>query len=206
MGKTPMTWLELINQKLSALKKAGKSASIREVAPEAKAEWTKIKAGTHPDYIQGKAKTYARKHKTQKAKGAKGAKGAKSAKSAKSYSDADVKHILSTLKLCSKCSKQKGGKCDLPQYTGLQPLPNTTQAIAQVEKTGTQVENPDAQVEKTGGGEVAAPTVAAPTVAAPTVAPTPADTTSAQKGGNCGCNLMGGGKKHKHTKKCKSKK
>jgi len=175
MSKTPITWLELINQKLSALKKEGKPASIREVAPEAKAEWTKIKSGTHPKFTQGKAKTHARKHKTNKV-----SKNNKN--NTNTDVDAEVKKILSTLKLCGKCSKQlnklskkqKGGTCTSFAETGPQPQPNTTQQLAIVQP-----------VESASPIATTAETVA-------------------QKGGNCGCGLTGGKKSKKNrTKKNK---
>ena len=217
MGKSPITWLELINQKLSALKKAGKSASIREVAPEAKAEWTKIKAGTHSEYTQGKAQTHARKHKKDKTQ--KMAKGKSTSTNTNEYSDADIKHILSTINLCGKCSKQMnnltkktkktkktkgGGSCNLPQYAGLQPLPSGTLAINQVAKqTGGASTLLKAATEVAPVVAPAATPVVAPAVA-PAVAPVVAPAAPQQKGGNCGCGLFGGGKKH--TKKCKANK
>ena len=188
MSKTPITWLELINQKLSALKKEGKSASIREVAPEAKAEWTKIKAGTHPKFTQGKAKTHARKNKTNKM-----SKNNKNNKNnTNNYVDAEVKKILSTLKLCGKCSKQvnkimkeqKGGSdstCTSFANTGPQPEPNTTQQLAIVDKDVQPIESTS------------------------TIATTAETFTATQKGGSdCGCGLTGGKKsKKQRTKKSK---
>lgn len=187
MSKTPITWLELINQKLSAMKKAGKTASIREVAPEAKAEWTKIKAGTHPDYTQGKAKTHARKHKKDKTQ-----KVSSSKNNSNDDTDAEVKKILATLKLCGKCSKQvnkltkdqKGGACTSFAETGPQPQPNTTQQLAIVEK--------DVQpIESTSTLANAAEAVTL--------------TTATQKGGNCGACSLTGGKKSKKNKSKKNK-
>ena len=61
MSKTPFTWLELIKMKLKEEKDKGNSPSIRDVVPEAKKDWAQIKEGKHPKYIQGKAKTHARK-------------------------------------------------------------------------------------------------------------------------------------------------
>ena len=72
MSKSPITWLELIKEKLNEAKKNGKSPSIGDIMPEAKKEWVQIKNGTHPKYTQGKAKKHARKgnkrakRKTQK--------------------------------------------------------------------------------------------------------------------------------------------
>lgn len=185
MSKKPITWLELINQKLSALKKAGKTASIRDVAPEAKAEWTKIKAGTHPDYTQGKAETHARKHKKDKTQ--------KASKHTTNYSDAEIKKILSTIKLCGKCSKQvnkltknqKGGAestCTSFANTGPQPQPNTTQQLAIVEKDVQPIESTS------------------------TIANTAEAVTTTQTGGNCGsCSLLSGGKKSKKNKTKKTR-
>ena len=62
--KTPITWLELLKEKITELKKtSGKPVSIGDVAGEAKKDWVAIKEGKHPKYIQGKAKSFTRKHK-----------------------------------------------------------------------------------------------------------------------------------------------
>ena len=62
--KTPITWLELLKEKLTELKKStGKSVSIGDVAGEAKKDWVAIKEGKHPKYSQGKAKSFTRKTK-----------------------------------------------------------------------------------------------------------------------------------------------
>ena len=191
MTKTPITWLELINQKLSALKKAGKSASIRDVAPEAKAEWHKIKSGTHPTYIQGKAKTHTRKHHKKDKKDKKDKKTQKV--------DDELKKMLATLKdkLCGKCSKKinkmrggNGSNCNLPQFNGLQPQLNITQ--------GT-VEN----ITKTSGGGAAPQGFESPSILAAQAAPAPAPApASTQKGGNCNtCSMFGGKKKSKAKSK-----
>jgi hypothetical protein len=112
MSKTPITWLELIKQKLSEEKSKGKSPSIGDVTPLAKKEWVQIKEGKHPKYIQGKAKTYARKKgkgegkKTRK-NGKKGDEVVSSpaAASATPSASADLTQLLSELKLCGKCKK-----------------------------------------------------------------------------------------------------
>ena len=53
-----------INSKITELKKtSGKPVSIGDVAGEAKKDWVAIKAGKHPKYSQGKAKSFTRKHK-----------------------------------------------------------------------------------------------------------------------------------------------
>ena len=134
MSKKPITWLELIKLKLSEEKSKGKSPSIGDVTPLAKKEWVQIKEGKHPDYIQGKAKTYARKNKGANKKSRKNAKSASASSSAsaeeaeeeesasssasasasrsrsKSASPAsttmDIKQLLAELKLCGACKKK----------------------------------------------------------------------------------------------------
>ena len=107
MSKSPITWLELIKEKLNEAKKNGKSPSIRDVVPEAKKEWVQVKNGTHPKYIQGKAKTYARKGK-KSAKNAKTKKNSASAKSAPTMDmdmNMNMNDILEKAKVCKKCRK-----------------------------------------------------------------------------------------------------
>jgi len=194
MSKTPITWLELINKKLSELKKAGKTASIRDVAPEAKAEWTKIKAGTHPDYVQGKAKAHARKKKSEKKE--------KDTDTDEEEEHKEMKKLLSTIKLCGKCSKelnkamkkQKGGagtgagagagadsgNCNLYQLNGPQPLVKE----GPIPQSGILNSNDVALSDASTSMKNAAPV---------------------QNGGNCGCSLTGGkkSKKNRHNKKNK---
>ena len=178
MGKTEITWLELINQKMTARKKEGKTASISDVAPEAKAEWVKIKAGTHPDYIQGKAKTHARKNKT---------------KNVSSSTDAEVKKLLSTLKLCGRCSKQlnkvmktqKGGDCNLYQLNGPQPLVK------------------EGPIPQSGILDEVTPSAATSTL---TDTASAADGQNSMKGGDCGCALTGGKKSKKSKRKSRKMK
>ena len=184
MGKTPITWLELINMKLSERKKAGKTASIRDVAPEAKAEWTKIKAGSHPTYIQGKAKTHARKHKKDKKE--KTQKVGKSEKQSNEHSDAEIKKILATLKLCGKCSKQLnklskkqngGDSCTSKAYTGPQPQ------------------------EQPGNANITSQVVPGTESPAASEAFSTLTKSATQNGGNCNSCSLTGGKKTKKSKK-----
>jgi hypothetical protein len=98
MSKKPMTWLELIKQKLSEEKAKGKSPSIGDVTPAAKKEWVQIKEGKHPLYIQGKAQTFARKKK--------GENKTKKASKGKSGGGGDMHDVLHEVKLCSKCKKK----------------------------------------------------------------------------------------------------
>ena len=60
-----MTWLQLVNMKLKARQAKGEHPSIKDVAAEAKKDWALIKAGKHPQYVQGKA-VITRKKKSAK--------------------------------------------------------------------------------------------------------------------------------------------
>jgi hypothetical protein len=115
MSKKPMSWLELIKLKLKEEKDKGKSPSINDIMPAAKKEWAQIKAGTHPDYMQGKGQTFARKKKgasdkkTRKASASashKSASASASASSSASPSTDDIQAILDEVKMCGKCKKK----------------------------------------------------------------------------------------------------
>lgn len=91
--KTPITWLELLKKKFKEIKElTGKSASVSEVAGDAKKEWIKIKEGTHNKYVQGKSLFFSKKTKTKKHHSA-----------AAAYTDADIRKIVAE---CPKCSKK----------------------------------------------------------------------------------------------------
>jgi hypothetical protein len=130
MSKKPITWLELIKLKLSEEKAKGKSPSIGDVTPLAKKEWVQIKDGKHPTYIQGKAKTFARKKKTGEQKTRKNS----SKGSSPSAAGMDIQTVLEEAKLCGKCKKkvekimkkkQKGGQCGPMTQKGGQCGPMT---------------------------------------------------------------------------------
>ena len=117
MSKTPITWLELIKMKLKEEKDKGNSPSIRDVVPEAKKDWAQIKEGKHPKYIQGKAKTHARKkNKGENKKSRKNSmKSFKSSSKSISNSNSnstprtpsvDIQELIDELKLCNKCKKK----------------------------------------------------------------------------------------------------
>ena len=53
MPKKEITWLELMKSKFAEFKKMGQTPSVKEVANAAKKEWTTVKEGVHPLYIQG---------------------------------------------------------------------------------------------------------------------------------------------------------
>jgi len=113
MSKSPITWLELIKMKLKEEKAKGNSPSIRDVVPEAKKEWVQIKEGKHPKYIQGKAKTYARK----KNKGDKKSRKISTMKNTSTPTPtpasvssmqpdmSSMEELINELKLCAKCKK-----------------------------------------------------------------------------------------------------
>lgn len=123
MSKKPISWLELIKLKLGE----AKGSSLNDIMPETKKAWAQIKAGTHPEYIQGKSQTFARKKKSGDNNNTK--KNRKSMKSASasasspspSASSPTVEELLAQIKLCGKCKKQvdklmkkkslKGGNC-----------------------------------------------------------------------------------------------
>ncbi len=104
-----MTWLELIKLKLAEEKAKGKAPSIGDVTPLAKKEWVQIKEGKHPLYIQGKAKTYARKKKGENKTRKNGSPKSGSPKSGSPKSGSPgsaMADILAEVKLCSKCKKK----------------------------------------------------------------------------------------------------
>jgi hypothetical protein len=122
MSKKPITWLEIIKQNLSEEKSKGNSPSINDIMPAAKKEWAQVKAGTHPKYIQGKAKTYARKKngnkKSRKAdksssmaddespSKSSSKKSKSSSMSMSKSSSEDIQKILAEIKMCAKCKKK----------------------------------------------------------------------------------------------------
>ena len=104
MSKKSVSWLELIKLKLGEEKSKGNSPSINDIMPQAKKEWAQIKAGTHPNYIQGKSQTFARK---KKADGSNKKTRKADKKSAKNSSESiNIQEIMSQVKMCSKCKKQ----------------------------------------------------------------------------------------------------
>ena len=119
MSKKPISWLELIKLKLGE----AKGSSLNDIMPETKKAWAQIKAGTHPEYIQGKSQTFARKKKSGDNSTKKSRKSMKSASasSASASSSPTVEELLAQIKLCGKCKKRvdklmkkkslKGGNC-----------------------------------------------------------------------------------------------
>jgi len=121
MSKKPISWLELIKLKLGE----AKGSSLNDIMPETKKAWAQIKAGTHPEYIQGKSQTFARKKKSGDNTTKKSRKSMKSASASPSSPSASsspsVEELLAQIKLCGKCKKRvdklmkkkslKGGNC-----------------------------------------------------------------------------------------------
>lgn len=97
MSKKPITWIELIKEKINLRKADNKPAGVKDVMTEAKSEWSKIKAGKHDKYIQGKPSG----PKTKKSK-----KSKKSNKSVKKSHNKTVALILKKCKLCDECKKE----------------------------------------------------------------------------------------------------
>ena len=122
MSKKPISWLELIKLKLGE----AKGASLNDIMPETKKAWAQIKAGTHPEYIQGKSQTFARKKKsgdnsTKKSRKSMKSASASSPSASASSASPSVEELLAQIKLCGKCKKRvdklmkkkslKGGNC-----------------------------------------------------------------------------------------------
>lgn len=123
MSKKPISWLELIKLKLGE----AKGSSLNDIMPETKKVWAQIKAGTHPEYIQGKSQTFARKKKsgdnnnTKKNRKSMKSASASSPSASASATSPTVEELLAQIKLCGKCKKQvdklmkkkslKGGNC-----------------------------------------------------------------------------------------------
>lgn len=100
MSKKPITWIELIKEKINLRKADNKPAGVKDVMTEAKGEWNKIKAGKHEKYIQGKPSG----PKTKKSKKSKKSKN--SNKSVKKSHNKTVDLILKKCKLCDECKKE----------------------------------------------------------------------------------------------------
>lgn len=110
MSKKAVSWLDLIKLKLNEEKAKGNSPSINDIMPAAKKEWAQIKAGTHPNYVYGKAKTFARKKKSGETKktrkfNSSSSKGSSSNKS-EGTDYADIRSLLAEVKICGKCKKK----------------------------------------------------------------------------------------------------
>tara|TARA_B100001769_G_scaffold269134_1_gene258556 strand:+ start:2643 stop:2981 length:339 start_codon:yes stop_codon:yes gene_type:complete len=107
MGKPEISWIGLINALIAERKKEGKPAGVKDVMGEAKSQWTKIKAGNHDKYIQGKPNT-RKNGKNQKNKTSKFKKNQKNQKNQKNKNDMcdSANDILNACKLCKHCTKE----------------------------------------------------------------------------------------------------
>jgi len=135
MSKKPMTWMDVIKEQLAKFRSEGKTPSIGDVTPEAKKEWNKIKAGTHPLYSQGTSKGKGSMKKGSMKKGS--MKKGKHNKTQKMMPSQDpkefVKQMLTKIHLCKKdsakiykyLSSQKGGNCGSCQMTSGGASPKT---------------------------------------------------------------------------------
>jgi hypothetical protein len=176
MGKKAITWIELINVKISEHKKAGKPAGVSDVMGEAKSDWAKIKAGSHPDYEPGKS-TGPKTRKSKKSKAE------KSTTRKHNMSSSSMAEHLDSCEKCMKMVKRhmkksmKGGATDINDLPS-PPAGDEGDAI----KMSKIFESQPATLEESKC------------------------TSLVQKGGDCGCAAppatpMMGGKKHKRSKK-----
>jgi hypothetical protein len=173
-GKKEMTWLQLVNMKLKARQAKGEHPSIKDVAAEAKKEWTQIKAGKHPLYVQGKAVITRKKKKTDTTK-----KSRKQRGSATTRKMVDVSRLEG--KLCKKCMKVVHRMSE-PMRGGAFPVGATADDFsakpsnvdASVGTINPTLKNPLHQAQCGGKGKKKK------------------QRTMKKKGG-CGCGVLGGG-------------
>ena len=174
MTKTPITWIELLKEKIGL---KGKGTSIGDVAPEAKKEWVQIKEGKHPKYTQGKMIKSSNKKNTSKKN---------KTKKEKKMSASLVKTLLSNNKICDKCKKEikrimknqmGGGECSGGTDAADVAAETNTSAAAADVSTETTTSTDD----KMMGGNCGC---------------------SMNGGDGCSCG-MNGGKKGRKTKKAK---
>ena len=120
MSKKPITWIELLKEKI-ALK--GKGTSIGDVAPEAKKEWVQIKEGKHPKYTQGKmTKSSTKKNKSGKMN--------KGKHLSKKNNSSMMSQLLSSKKICSSCKKEIKRIMNKSQSGGTGSCGKTTEELA----------------------------------------------------------------------------
>lgn len=122
--------MELMKSKFAEFKKMGQTPSVKEVAIAAKKDWTEVKAGTHPLYIQGtasnKGSKKTKKHSSKKTK-KQGRNRSRRRRRGGAMSElspgetlgqegqdrsvvgggkCSLKHLLSKIKLCKSCTKK----------------------------------------------------------------------------------------------------
>ena len=183
MSKTPITWIELLKEKIGL---KGKGTSIGDVAPEAKKEWVQIKEGKHPKYTQGKMVKSSNKKNTSKKN---------KTKKEKKMSASLMNTLLSNNKICDKCKKEikrimknqmGGGDCsggtdaaDVSADVSAETTTSSSSSSADV-----SAENTSSTDDKMMGGNCGC---------------------GMNGGSGCGCG-MNGGKKGRKTKKNKKTK
>jgi hypothetical protein len=99
MGKTSISWIELMKILINERKSQGKPAGVSDVIEEGKKVWKEIKNGKHEKYIQGKPPK--RNNNTRKKKG----KCDKMMKKERKTRTKQIKKILKNCKICTSCYK-----------------------------------------------------------------------------------------------------
>ena len=181
MSKTPITWIELLKEKIGL---KGKGTSIGDVAPEAKKEWVQIKEGKHPKYTQGKMVKSSNKKNTSKKN---------KTKKEKKMSASLMNTLLSNNKICDKCKKEikrimknqmGGGDCS--GGTDAADVSAETTTSSSSSSADVSAENTSSTDDKMMGGNCGC---------------------GMNGGSGCGCGMNGGkkGRKTKKNKKTKKK-
>lgn len=98
MGKTPVSWIELMQILIKERKSQGKPAGVSDVIEEGKKVWKEIKSGKHEKYIQGKPPK--RKNKTRKNKGK------RMSKKERQTRTKELKEIVKQCNVCTSCYKK----------------------------------------------------------------------------------------------------
>jgi len=98
MGKTSVSWIELIKIHIKERKAKGKPAGMSDVMDDCKKAWKEIKSGKHPKYVQGKPPKRKKTHKNKR-----GSK--KLHKMARKTRAKEVKAFLKECGICDHCQK-----------------------------------------------------------------------------------------------------
>ena len=98
MGKTAVSWIELMQILIKERKSQGKPAGVSDVIDEGKKVWKEIKSGKHEKYIQGKPPKRKRKTRKNKCK--------KMSKKERKTRSKELKDILKHCGVCSGCYKK----------------------------------------------------------------------------------------------------
>lgn len=98
MGKTAVSWIELMQILIKERKSLGKPAGVSDVIEEGKKMWKEIKSGKHDKYIQGKPPKRKSKTRKQKCK--------KMSKKERQTRKKELKDILKHCEVCKSCYKK----------------------------------------------------------------------------------------------------